>query len=139
MKPVARGGTDVGRTREHNEDAFAIVESEQLYVVADGMGGHESGEVASKVAVDTLTDYFVGTTGGEAALAMTNDAALMQAANRLLYGIRLANGRIYEIASREHKTMGTTIVAAHLVGRTMHVAHVGDSRAYLIRAGKSRG
>jgi serine/threonine protein phosphatase PrpC len=135
MKLRSAGATDVGRTRDHNEDSFVIIEGEQFFVVADGMGGHESGEVASKIAVDTMGEFFVNTTAGEAALALPNDALLVQAANRLLYGIRLANRNIHEVARRERKTMGTTVVAAHLAARAMQIAHVGDSRAYLIRGG----
>lgn len=133
MKVQSAGATDVGRRREHNEDCFAIVESEQLYVVADGMGGHAFGEVASKMAIDTIVEFFERTAGRDPTPPQVVD--LPAAAARLVGGIRLANQRIFGAATEGKQGMGTTIVGALLSGRTMYLAHAGDSRAYLIRAG----
>jgi serine/threonine protein phosphatase PrpC len=129
------GATDVGRVRDHNEDCFGTSERHLLFVVADGMGGHEHGEVASKLAVDAVTEFFEGVVSHQS-MPRPVDATLPFEANRLLGGIKLANRKIFAIASGLRKTMGTTIVAAHLSGSTMYVAHVGDSRAYLIRGDK---
>lgn len=117
--------TDVGRTREHNEDSYGMGEGEavarlgRLFVVCDGMGGHASGEVASARAVEIiLHDYYADDAGDRAAAV----ERAFQHANQQIF----TEGR---------GTMGTTGVAALLLDATLHVANVGDSRAYLVRAG----
>ena len=121
LRVVEQAGlTDVGRQREANEDTFVI--DEPLFAVADGMGGAQAGEVASKMAKEVLE------AGGE-------DAGTPE--ERLIRMIRDANQRIYRHAASEEsrRGMGTTATAAILEGRTVTVGHVGDSRAYRIRDG----
>jgi len=132
------GQTDVGRKRSHNEDNFAIMAEYGLYVVADGMGGHASGEVASKMAVDTLQEFFAATADDpERTWPYKMDRGKGYEENRLITGIKLCNLRIYEQAQRNAKQrgMGTTLAALFAVEDGVYVAHVGDSRVYRIRDG----
>lgn len=130
------GETNVGMKRNHNEDNFSIIEESGLYIVADGMGGHASGEVASKMAVDSLREFFVATAKDpERTWPYKMDRSKGYEENRLITGIKLANLRIYETAQRDagKRGMGTTIVALFAVDDGVYVAHVGDSRIYRVR------
>lgn len=139
VKLVVAGVTDVGRQRSHNEDSFALLTDCQLYVVADGMGGHQAGDIASQLATSLVAEFFHATQNEEFTWPSAYDRSLSDEENRLLTGISLANRRIFE-QSREQREcygMGTTIVAAHFSERRgrMYWGHVGDSRAYRIREG----
>ena len=127
--------TDVGMKRAHNEDFFAVLEEDMLFIVADGMGGHAAGEVASQMAVDVMAEFFARSRDDDATWPYKLKPELSYAENRLVCGIRAANYRIFDTARSNisRKGMGTTIVAAHVAADAMYVAHVGDSRAYLIR------
>src|SRR5580692_9108600 len=125
--------------RNHNEDNFSILEDSGLYIVADGMGGHASGEVASKMAVDSLKEFFNATAQDpERTWPYKMDRSKGYEENRLITGIKLANLRIYESAQRDprQRGMGTTIVTMFAVEDGVYVAHVGDSRVYRIREAK---
>ncbi|MFC1641469.1 Stp1/IreP family PP2C-type Ser/Thr phosphatase [Myxococcota bacterium] len=138
MRIEVAGQTDVGRKRNHNEDNFAIMAEFGLYVVADGMGGHASGEIASKMAVDTLQEFFAATGDDpERTWPYKMDRSKGYEENRLITGIKLCNLRIYESAQRNSKQrgMGTTLVALFAVEDGVYVAHVGDSRVYRLRDG----
>ena len=133
------GETNVGRKRNHNEDSFAIMAEFGLFLVADGMGGHASGEVASKMAVDAMHEFFSQTQEDpERTWPYKMDRSKGYEENRLITGIKLANLRIYETAQREAKKrgMGTTFVGLFTANDGIYVAHVGDSRAYRFRNGK---
>ena len=133
------GETNVGMKRQHNEDNFSILEEAGLYIVADGMGGHASGEVASQMAVDALKDFFISTSEDpERTWPYKMDRSRGYEENRLITGIKLANLRIYESAQRDarQRGMGTTIVVLFAVEDGVYCAHVGDSRGYRIRDGK---
>ncbi len=136
LKLQYAGKTDVGNKRDHNEDDLCMVPEENLYMVADGMGGHASGEVASKMAVETVQEFFQETSEDE---EMTwpykMDKELGYEENRLTAGIKLANLRIYETASQNsaQRGMGTTIVAVLFSGEDAYFGHVGDSRIYRLR------
>jgi protein phosphatase len=129
--------TDVGPQRDHNEDGFATLEEDGLYLVADGMGGHAAGEVASRMAIDVVTSFFKKSAGGDITWPFKLDPARPLVENRLACGIKLASHHIFLEARGDAKRrgMGTTIVAAAIENARIHVAHVGDSRAYRIRAG----
>ncbi len=139
MRAVAFGMTDVGLQRDHNEDSYALLSEYGLYVVADGMGGHRSGDVASRIATDSISEFFRSTANDDATWPIAFDANLTEDENRLLSGILIANRRIFErsIRSRECAGMGTTVVGAVFSKRRsrLYVGHVGDSRAYRVRAG----
>jgi PPM family protein phosphatase len=132
------GETNVGMKRTHNEDNFSIMEESGLYIVADGMGGHASGEVASKMAVDAMREFFAATANDpERTWPYKMDRSKGYEENRLITGIKLANLRIFESAQRDtrQRGMGTTVVALFAVEDGVYVAHVGDSRIYRMREG----
>ncbi len=137
MNTVSSGYSDRGMVREGNEDSFVVAPELGLFAVADGVGGHRAGEIASKMALDVLQDYLGRTSGGGEVLLGGNDPNYSDTANRLASGIRLASRVIYESAQDNPawRNMGTTIVAALLEEERLSIAHVGDSRAYLIRGG----
>ena len=129
----------VGRKRAHNEDSFHLPGEETLAVVADGMGGHASGEVASRLAVDTVVGYYRETDlDARHTWPFKLDAGLRSSQNRLVAGIKLANARIHETAQKNaaQHGMGTTIVAALFLDGKVVAAHVGDSRLYRVREGR---
>ena len=135
MKIRYAAKTDVGMKRTHNEDYFSLMEDEQLFIVADGMGGHSSGEVASRMAAETVSEFYQRTKDEEATWPYKMDRSLSYIENRLVCGIKLANYKIYEAASKDirFKGMGTTIVTCLINGDKIYVAHVGDSRCYRVR------
>jgi serine/threonine protein phosphatase PrpC len=138
MKIRYAAKTDVGMKRNHNEDYFSLIEDEQLFIVADGMGGHASGEVASKLAAETVGEFYQRTKDEDATWPYKMDRSLSYIENRLVCGIKLANYKIYDAACRDirYKGMGTTIVTALICGDKIYVAHVGDSRCYRVRQGQ---
>jgi serine/threonine protein phosphatase PrpC len=133
--------TNVGKQREHNEDNFLVDRKLRLYVVCDGMGGHAAGEVASAVAVRTLSeeirksqdlldDYVKGSTGG-------SRVSKRDITNMLGFAVNCASRKIHQEASSDEKKrgMGTTLVAVLFLGNQAFIIHVGDSRIYLLRNG----
>jgi len=134
MKIVCEARSDVGRKRKGNEDALFLNPEQKLYVVADGMGGHAAGEVASRVAVDAINE-FVTLTGGneEITWPFGLDESISYEGNRLKTAIRHANRKVLEATreSAEYEGMATTVAAVLVDGDTAHIAHVGDSRIYL--------
>jgi serine/threonine protein phosphatase PrpC len=130
--------TDVGMKRTHNEDYFSLIEQDQLFLVADGMGGHASGEVASKMATETIQEFFTRSQDDDVTWPYKMDRTLSFVENRLVVGVKMANQRIYETALKDLrlKGMGTTIVGGQIVGDKLYIAHVGDSRCYRVRAGQ---
>lgn len=132
MRLAAIGATDVGRKRNHNEDAFLLLPESGLFCVADGLGGHASGEIASRMAVDEVGAYFRATEG---------EAAGNPLEDRLAAAVKGANRAIHARARAEAALagMGTTFVAGFFAeGGPLLVGHVGDSRAYLFRDGELR-
>ena len=132
------GATHVGMKRDHNEDNLGLFPEMNLFAVADGMGGHSSGEVASRIAVDTLKTFFKDTEDdAEITWPYKQNKALSPEANRFVSAIKLANRNIFEtaLADVRFKGMGTTFVG--MVSTETHalIAHVGDSRCYRFRAG----
>jgi len=128
--------TDTGRLRPMNEDSYRISAEQNLFVLSDGLGGAAKGEVASAMAVESVV------------ASMQNDSAAMpgefvsrpeltKETNLLVRAVESANRQIHEQGMREPacRGMGATIVAAHICGRRLSLVHVGDSRAYLFRAG----
>ena len=131
--------SDPGRVRENNEDTFRDAPEINLFVLSDGMGGHASGEMASRIAVDAVVDF---------CRAAESDPSLVPAAgripgssemsNRLTAAIRRANTAVREAAHQNPQSagMGATLVAAQFDCARMCLAHVGDSRAYRFRSGR---
>src|SRR5688500_10690508 len=106
MKIRYAAKTDVGMKRTHNEDYFSLIEDEQLFLVADGMGGHASGEVASKMAAEVLQEFYVRTKDDEATWPYKMDRQLSYVENRLVVGIKMANQRIFQAACKDIKFKG---------------------------------
>jgi PPM family protein phosphatase len=135
----AYGRTDVGRRRKVNEDSFLVSPETSLYAVCDGMGGHNAGEVASRMAIETISAFITrSAVEKEITWPWGLDATLSFDANRLKTAIRLANARVFQAAdNREELTgMGTTVVTALVSGDTMTIGSAGDSRCYLVRGGE---
>jgi serine/threonine protein phosphatase PrpC len=140
MRAVAHGISDVGLQREHNEDSFAVLSDQALSIVADGMGGHRAGDVASRLATEAIGEFFKKTANEDATWPFHFDPNLSDEENKLLTSIRLANRQIYEHSTRSQdlRGMGTTVVGALYSRRKnrMFLGHVGDSRAYRVRGGE---
>lgn len=129
--------SDVGRVREHNEDAVFVDADQGLAVLADGMGGYMAGEVASQIAIEVLREH-VGRASDAATLAKVDPlTGLTTAAQRIRNAVIEANQRIYAEATkkRDQDGMGTTLVTVLIYAETACVAHVGDSRVYRLRGG----
>lgn len=139
MRVRFSGLTDVGRKRDHNEDTIYLPVDTRLAIVADGMGGHASGEVASKMAVETVVEYFHDTQDTQTLTwPFKVDRDVRADINRMTVSIMLANLEIFERAQRDEtcKGMGTTVVAIYFLDDTVVIGHVGDSRVYRVRDGK---
>lgn len=135
------GITDVGLKRKGNEDSFSTDDDLGLYVVADGMGGHLAGEVASRVAVELINKCFriwMESGAAEETLYGYPDSSLSRNGNYILSSIRLANRVIHELSLEHEKYhgMGTTVATLAVVPGRIIVANVGDSRIYMIRNGE---
>jgi protein phosphatase len=135
LEAVAR--TDPGPVREHNEDSFTVDLETGLFLVADGMGGHASGEVASAIAVDTVQEVMLGginpdETRLDRNMGMDDEEEIRE---RLRYSMNQASVRIRQaaIANPVHTGMGTTLVVLLIEDDEAHIGHVGDSRIYLFR------
>lgn len=135
----AHGLTEQGPVRPTNQDCFALDDERGLCVVADGMGGHNGGDVASQIAVAGVIGY-LRAPNRERAWPFGFDASLSKSANLLRTAVHIANAQILEAAAarRDLTGMGTTIVAALVHGDTLSIAHVGDSRLYLFADGTLR-
>ncbi len=133
------GVSDLGCVRQNNEDNFGYDGRYGIYVVCDGMGGAAAGEVASKMAVDTVLTYFREADNlGHYPPVGEPVAGVSERANALGYAIRLANEAVFQSAA-EHAAqsgMGSTIVAVFAHKRFVSIGHVGDSRIYLVRNGE---
>ena len=131
------GSTDVGLLRTHNEDCFDVNDKYQVYVVADGMGGHNHGEIASQIAVETIRDFIDASMDNDGTLPIGYDANLRQHSNHLKRSIHTAHDHVLK-AIREDGSllgMGTTVVGAMHKEEIVAIAHVGDSRGYRLRNG----
>ncbi len=141
MAISAFGLTDVGRKRRHNEDAYLLDVERGLFVVADGMGGHVAGEVASRITVESIQEFISGTEDEHEntwPFGFNNRYSLE--GNRLTTAIEKANEKVMRAMQNrpELKGMGTTVVAALFDSERATLVHVGDSRVYLLRNGELR-
>ncbi len=139
MKILSSGRTDPGKKRANNEDAYLVDDRLGLFAVADGIGGHEGGEIASRLIVETLRELAPDILSGHDSTppySVSRDVEPRAAALR--YALTLANAKIFQTTvSRPSLTgMGSTATVLHLWRGRAFVAHIGDSRAYLLRAGK---
>ena len=134
--------TNVGKIRKNNEDDYALNAEQGVFVLCDGMGGHEGGEVASRLAVTTVIDFFKNSQvrADDKTWPFGFDSGVAFRANCLSTGILLANQRILDAIAENSKLekMGTTVVGLVFDERKGWFAHVGDSRGYLFSGGKLR-
>ncbi len=121
------GKTDTGKTRKHNEDCFKIEPHLNLFLVADGMGGHKAGDVASRLATESLIKYFTPSTCRKIS---GNQEEIRHA---LISAFHYANDTVSNAASNnaEYNGMGSTLVACFIDSNALHICHVGDSRCYV--------
>ncbi len=132
------GVSDVGKKRKGNEDSLFLDDNMGLYVVADGMGGHQAGEVASLLVVKTMEDYIKRFKGGKTVEELADsDKTLSKEANRLISGINLSNQVVFQASRNKssYRGMGATVSAVYFTEDTLIAANVGDSPIYLIRNG----
>ena len=135
----AFGTSHAGPVRANNEDAFVLDEDLALCVVADGMGGHAAGEVASRLAVDAIENFIRRSQDpGDCSWPYGLDPELSYTSNRLRTAISLANRRVFREAEGhdDYTGMGTTVVCALVSGSELTVGHVGDSRLYVLSNGQ---
>lgn len=138
VKIESAGISDIGKRRKQNEDSLFLDDRLGLYVVADGMGGHNAGEVASKLVVETIRDYIrQGQSDDPVEERVGIDANLSKEAQLLLAGIQLSNRIVHQTAlsNEAYRGMGSTVSAIYFTEKTFIVANVGDSLIYLIRNG----
>ncbi len=131
--------TDKGKKRKANEDALILEDALGLYVVADGMGGHRAGDIASRLVVETIGEYIRKSMDNDhCAQTADFDETLSLEANRLLSSIRMSNQVVHEasLANRSCRGMGSTVSAICFTDSTLIAANVGDSPIYLVRDGK---
>src|SRR5262249_4047317 len=132
------GKTDIGCVRPNNEDNLGYDSRYGIFVVCDGMGGQAAGEVASKMGVDILLQYFREAAAAGLAPKNGQPAVASRDSESLNCAIHLANRKIFEAGQRQQgrSGMGSTIVAAVVRGNALSIGHVGDSRIYLVRHGE---
>ncbi|MBT8406347.1 MAG: Stp1/IreP family PP2C-type Ser/Thr phosphatase [Deltaproteobacteria bacterium] len=134
MKTLSAGRTDVGRKRDNNEDSFFLDDQVGLYIVADGMGGHRAGEVASSTVVSSVKDYMEAFHTSPVAHE-TNEGNMSPAATAVCHSVELANRVVHQLSQDQgaYKGMGSTAAVAYFHNGTLITANVGDSRIYLVR------
>ena len=138
MRITSGGVTDMGRVRTNNEDCYKIVEPLHLFVLSDGMGGEAHGEIASAMAVETVVNHCLDIESNPAARVIGRvDPNWSDRTRRLSTAVHLANKNIFKSAEEDpdRHGMGATLTAAWIDGAQLSIAHVGDSRAYLLRSG----
>jgi protein phosphatase len=138
LRVKACGLSDIGLTRLHNEDYFEIDPVHKLYVVADGMGGHNHGEVAAQIAVNSIREFVAKSSDQDTTWPFGADARLARHSNLLKMAVRMAHDHVLRAIRRDGSLygMGTTVVGMIVDGTKAAVAHVGDSRAYRLRNGR---
>ncbi len=132
------GVSDAGSVRRSNEDSFLADDELRLFVVADGMGGHAAGEVASKLAVESIENFIRRSQDcGDFSWPCGIDPTLTYAGNRVRTAIYLANRRVFRVAEGhdDYTGMGTTVVCGLISGGHLAIGHVGDSRLYVLSRG----
>lgn len=136
VQVIAAGLTDVGRTRHHNEDNILVRSDLGIFLVSDGMGGHNAGEVASALTVASLRNFFEATEPANFNEPDTDES--MVGARRLVAAVHKANSDVHEISTTHprHRGMGCTLVVLYLQPPYLHITHLGDSRCYRIRGNK---
>lgn len=135
--------SEIGLVRNRNEDAYLALPEQGLFAVADGMGGHQRGDVAAQVCLEAIKDWFMGRVEGATANGLASRLRNMlglksKAEADLLGAVEFANRLVVDLASGSEalRGMGTTLVAAYFYGSMVFVVYSGDSRIYRVRAGR---
>ena len=138
MKFTSFGFSEIGKSHAQNEDRYFRDEKQGLFLIADGMGGHVSGETASQLAIDCIWDFVIRSRSGEMEWPALPQTDLTPEQKRLLAAVTLANRRITSLSSPSSvvRRMGTTLVGALTEGEHLAIVNVGDSRVYRIRSGQ---
>lgn len=139
MKFRAYGLSDLGKVRKLNEDSFLVSDDLKLYLVADGMGGHAAGDVASRKSIELIKAFIERTAkDNDITWPFEINPELAPEANKLIAAVQIANKKIYEMSSTNPKLkgMGTTIAGLSIAKTKGYIVHVGDSRVYLMRNGR---
>ncbi len=138
LRVSACGCSDAGRVRSHNEDCYEVDAEHELYVVADGMGGHSHGEVAARMAVDTIRAFVERSEEPDETWPFAYDSRLGRHANILKTAVQLAHDQVLSAIRLDGTLygMGTTVVGCLVRHGEAALAHVGDSRAYRLRGGR---
>ena len=134
------GATDVGKKRQRNEDSYAVLKDINFFIVADGMGGHNAGDVASATATKTVEAYMMRShEEREITWPFGIDPNQSFDANRLRTSLKMANHKVWQLADSnpEYNGMGTTVVCVSVRGDVATITSVGDSRCYLFHEGKT--
>ena len=136
MLEIASAGlSDIGRRRQSNQDHFLMDDNHPLYMVADGMGGHQAGEVAAQLVVESVLQYLSASSAADSGDGtLQHDISLSPDANRLREAIQYANQQVYQAstANEKYKGMGSTLAAVQFADNMFIAANVGDSPIYLI-------
>src|SRR5438445_11167340 len=129
MQVKSFGLTHVGRQRQHNEDSFLVEDKAKLYLVADGMGGHAAGEIASRIAVDSISEFILHMKEDDGTWPHAYDEHYRRSTNKLMAAVRMANTRVLEAMRKEARPRGRgPTVGESLAGEDMKaIAHAGDS------------
>ena len=132
MKYTMIAATDMGNTRTVNEDSVRIVPELDMVVLADGMGGHKAGEIASRMAINALTNYF------EEQVLVSGDASLLNPRDLMQEAVTTANTEVYTNGRRlsHMEGMGTTMLSAYFRNNRITIGHIGDSRCYRFSKGE---
>jgi len=138
MTVTSFGFSEIGKSHAQNEDRYFRDDRQGLFLIADGMGGHVSGETASQLAIDCVSDFVIRSRSGKAEWPALAGENLTPEQRRLLAAVTLANQRILRLSrpSLVARRMGTTLVGALIEGDHLALVNVGDSRAYRIRSGQ---
>jgi len=138
MKFTSFGFSEIGKSHTQNEDRYLRDEKQGLFLIADGMGGHVSGETASQLAIDCISDFVIRSRSGEVEWPALPQKDLTPEQKRLLAAVTLANQRITGLSGHSSviRRMGTTLVGALTEGEHLAIVNVGDSRVYRIRSGQ---
>lgn len=131
----AAGLTDIGKVRSINQDSFHLLEDNNIYIVADGMGGHAAGDQASRIAVKTITEILSAYDFATEALEGEEPDASMSVEELIRYALQEANEQILlaSLSNQHLQGMGTTAIVGVEYRGSLYVGHIGDSRTYLIR------
>lgn len=138
MDIIFSGESSVGKKRSINEDAYFADKEQRLFIVADGMGGHNAGEIASQQALEIFREYFQkGIEDKDTSWIRHIDPGMDDISNVITASVKIANSRVYRMSftNPQYKGMGTTLAGIYFTERTAYIFNIGDSRVYSYKGG----